>query len=41
MKYTDQYNIVEGGLVVLAPCKINLSLLIGEKRPYRKAINKE
>jgi 4-diphosphocytidyl-2-C-methyl-D-erythritol kinase len=33
MKYTEQFNAVQGGLVVLAPCKINLSLLIGAKRP--------
>ncbi len=32
MKYTEQFNSVDGGLVVLAPCKINLSLLIGAKR---------
>ena len=33
MGFTEQYNVVDGGLVVLAPCKINLSLLIGGKRP--------
>jgi 4-diphosphocytidyl-2-C-methyl-D-erythritol kinase len=32
MRYTDQFNFIDGGLVVLAPCKINLSLLIGAKR---------
>lgn len=32
MGYTEQFNVVGDGLVVLAPCKINLSLLIGEKR---------
>ena len=33
MGFTEQFNDVDGGLVVLAPCKINLSLLIGDKRP--------
>ena len=32
MGFSEQFNVVDGGLVVLAPCKINLSLLIGRKR---------
>ncbi len=32
MKYTEQFNLIDDALVVLAPCKINLSLLIGAKR---------
>ncbi|MBW8016016.1 MAG: 4-(cytidine 5'-diphospho)-2-C-methyl-D-erythritol kinase [Planctomycetes bacterium] len=32
MGFSEQFNVVDGRLVVLAPCKVNLSLLIGEKR---------
>ncbi|MCF7955197.1 MAG: 4-(cytidine 5'-diphospho)-2-C-methyl-D-erythritol kinase [Phycisphaerae bacterium] len=32
MGFSEQFNVVDGGFVVLAPCKINLSLLIGGKR---------
>ena len=33
MEHTEQFNFIDGSLVVLAPCKINLSLLIGASRP--------
>src|SRR6056297_1200401 len=33
MGLTEQFNFVDGELIVLAPAKINLSLLIGAKRP--------